>query len=223
MKSGSSLSLYIDYNFTSPYGFAAHVALAEKGLPFEVKPLLLHEGEQHTGSYRALSISEKIPTLVHGDFSLSESIAILEYLDEAFAPPEFKAIFPREVRSRARARQVLSYLRTETAILRPERHAKHIFFRSEGLAPLSDRARKDAQRLVHLAVTLGAEGGRNLFGDWSIADAELALALRRLLVFPGDRELVPDAVASYASSQWERPTIRSFLALGRPPAFVDYH
>ena len=62
-----------------------------------------------------------------------------------------------------------------------------------------------------------------MFEEWSVADAELALALRRLLVFPSDRALVPDPVAEYANWQWERPSVRSFRSLSRPPAFVDYH
>lgn len=222
------LVLFIDHNLTSPFGYAVHVVLAEKQLPVQVKPVLLHEGEQHLDWYRTLSTTEKIPTLTHGEFSISESLAIVEYLEEVFPAPEHVAALPRSAEQRARARQVLSFLRTEIPGLRAERHAKHLFFGSpeggrENAAPLGPRAQGDARRLVQLATALGATSQRNMFEEWSVADAELALALRRLLVFPSDRALVPDPVAEYANWQWERPSVRSFRSLSRPPAFVDYH
>ena len=58
--------------------------------------------------------------------------------------------------------------------------------------------------------TLLAHGGQNLFGEWSIADADLALMLNRL-VLNGDK--VPEALADYASFQWQRASIQRYVAL----------
>ncbi len=55
-----------------------------------------------------------------------------------------------------------------------------------------------------------AHGGQNLFGEWSIADADLALMLNRL-VLNGDK--VPEALADYASFQWQRASIQRYVAL----------
>ena len=60
------------------------------------------------------------------------------------------------------------------------------------------------------ATTLLAHGGKNLFGEWSIADADLALMLNRL-VLNGDK--VPEALADYASFQWQRASIQRYVAL----------
>ena len=61
-----------------------------------------------------------------------------------------------------------------------------------------------------MLVGLLAHGGQNLFGEWSIADADLALMLNRL-VLNGDK--VPEALADYASFQWQRASIQRYVAL----------
>ena len=47
-----------------------------------------------------------------------------------------------------------------------------------------------------------------MFADWCIADADLALALMRLLA-SGDP--LPDALRAYAAGQWQRPSLRAFV------------
>ena len=65
-------------------------------------------------------------------------------------------------------------------------------------------------KLFATATMLLAHGGQNLFGEWSIADADLALMLNRL-VLNGDK--VPEALADYASFQWQRASIQRYVAL----------
>ncbi len=69
---------------------------------------------------------------------------------------------------------------------------------------------QSAEKLFATATTLLAHGGQNLFGEWSIADADLALMLNRL-VLNGDK--VPEALADYASFQWQRASIQRYVAL----------
>ncbi|WP_407668239.1 hypothetical protein [Paraburkholderia ferrariae] len=59
---------------------------------------------------------------------------------------------------------------------------------------------------------LPAAGG-NLFGAWSIADADLALMLNRLVL---NRDPVPQRLADYARRQWQRPSVQRWVALERP-------
>ena len=47
-----------------------------------------------------------------------------------------------------------------------------------------------------------------MFGEWSIADADLALMLNRL-VLNGDA--VPERIADYARDQWQRPSIQQWV------------
>ena len=76
-----SLVLYSNVMWNSPYVLSAFVALTEKKLPFEVKTVALHEGAQRAPSYVETSFTARVPALVDGAFSLSESSAIVEYID----------------------------------------------------------------------------------------------------------------------------------------------
>ena len=97
------MRLYVDYNIASPYALAAYVALVEKGLNFELEAVDLAARAQHDPAFAAQSVTQRVPTLLHDDFALSESSAICEYLDDSFGGTR---LYPRDVRQRARARQV---------------------------------------------------------------------------------------------------------------------
>src|ERR1035437_4573757 len=97
-----SLRLYADPEFASPYAMSAFVALHEKGLTFEVVTLDLAANENQASGFASMSLTRRVPTLLHGDFSLSESSAITEYIDELFPGTP---LYPADPRSRARARQ----------------------------------------------------------------------------------------------------------------------
>jgi|GEM_PF-3917651 len=94
--------LYVDVQYASPYALSAFVALQEKGLSFTIETLDLAAGDQQRPDFARLSISGRVPTLVDGDFALSESSAIAEYVDEVHPGP---ALYPSAPRARARARQ----------------------------------------------------------------------------------------------------------------------
>ena len=76
------ITLYSDSNFFSPYVMSVYVALKEKGVRFELEPVDLAESENQQEAYAELSLTRRVPTLLHENFSLSESSAITEYLDE---------------------------------------------------------------------------------------------------------------------------------------------
>ena len=63
----------------------------------------LARGEQHEAAYRALNPQGLVPMLVHGNRVLTQSLAILEYLDEVFPTPP---LLPRAPELRARARAI---------------------------------------------------------------------------------------------------------------------
>ena len=77
--------------WTSPYVLSCFVALTEKKLPFEVQTVKLHEAAQHAAAYVQTSFTARVPALVDGAFSLSESSAIIEYLDDKWPAPEHAA------------------------------------------------------------------------------------------------------------------------------------
>lgn len=92
--------------FRSSAAYRVRIALHLKGLDFEAVPvhLLRNGGEQHASDYRALNPSELVPTLVDGGLALGQSVAIMEYLEEAYPAP---ALLPADRAQRAQVRAVV--------------------------------------------------------------------------------------------------------------------
>ncbi|HHG8772420.1 TPA: glutathione transferase [Raoultella planticola] len=203
------ITLWSDSSFFSPYVMSVYVALQEKSLPFTLKTVDLNRGENRQPGWKGYAVTRRVPLLEVDDFSLSESSAIAEYLDERFAPPEWERLYPHDLQKRARARQVQAWLRSDLVPIREERSTA-VVFAGEKKPPLSDAGRKSAALLFEVAAALLAHGGPNLFGEWSIADTDLALMLNRL-VLNGDE--VPEPLADYATFQWQRASVQRFAAL----------
>lgn len=202
--------LYADAQFTSPYAMSVFVALTEKQLSFDVKTLDLAVGANNDPEYARTSLTQRVPTLIDGDFALSESSAIAEYLDDAYPDPP---IFPTDLQQRARARQVQAWLRSDFVPIRQERPTPTVFYRPVS-APLSSAAQISSRKLCAAASDLLRHGGENLFGHWSIADVDLALMLNRLIL-NGDQ--IPTNLVRYATAQWERPSVQEWVRRERPP------
>jgi glutathione S-transferase len=205
----SSLQLYVDSQYASPWAMSCFVVLQEKSIAAEVVPVDLGAAENKRPEFAKKSRTQRIPALVDGDFSLSESTAICEYLEDHF--PEI-AILPRDKKIKALARQVQAWIRSDMMALRKERPTEVIFYRKQ-FEPLSNEALAAAQKLFAVIDTLLAPGGKNLFGEWCIADTEVALMLQRLLKH-GDP--LPAHLAAYAESQWQRPSVQLWLNQQRP-------
>ncbi len=200
--------LYTDSQFASPYAMSAFVALTVKGVAFRTEPLDLPTDVLASPSYAGISLTSRVPTLVDGEFALSESSAIAEYLEQKIPLPR---LYPEDIQSRARARQLQAWLRSDLMALRSERTTEVIFLRPNS-TPLTAAGQADVRKLLRIAGTLLAHGQANLFGDWSIADLDLAIMLNRLVV---NGDPVPTQLARYASRQWLLPAVREWLKLPR--------
>ncbi len=79
------------------------IGLNLKGLAHQITPvhLVRDGGQQHSEGYAALNPQELVPTLVHGECVVRQSMAILEYLDEVFPDP---SLLPDDALGRARVR-----------------------------------------------------------------------------------------------------------------------
>lgn len=205
------LTLWVDDTFDSPWAFSAFMALTEKGIPFTLRGLSLEQGEHRLPGYGART--RRIPALQRGGYWLAESVAIAEYAAENFPYPAHPRIFPENLDERGVCREVQGALRTGFSALREERPSRSLWG-VRVTTPLSSAAQADARALVDYAQSLLAPGARSLFGAWCIADADLALALQRL-VLNGDE--VPAGLAGYARETWERSSARRWHALTRPP------
>lgn len=203
-------TLYVDAQFTSPYALSVFVTLREKGLPFELRTVDLLQGAHCESRFADMSLTRRVPTLVHGDFTLSESSAISEYL-ETIAPEV--PVYPAQARARARARQVQAWLRSDLEALRAERSTEVIFY-APAAEPLSDAGYTAASKLIAIAQSLLPDGRESLFDAWCIADVDLALMLNRLIY---NDDVVPAPLVDYARRQFARPAVQEWMAMARPP------
>ncbi|WP_026112025.1 glutathione transferase [Winslowiella toletana] len=203
-----NITLWSDASFFSPYVMSVYVALTEKGIPFSLQAVDLAAAEHLGSGYRQISLTARVPTLQLDHFLLSESSAIAEYLEERFPAPEFDRLYPRDAEKRARAREIQAWLRSDLLALRAERPTE-VLFAGEKFAPLSAAGSHAAQKLIAVAERLLVDGQQNLFGEWSIADTDLAIMINRLALH-GDA--LPEKLADYAFFQWQRASVQLWLA-----------
>ena len=145
----------------SSAAYRVRIALNLKGLAVEDEFVHLQKFDQRDDAYLALNPQGLVPTLVDGDVHFSQSMAIIEYLDERHPEP---ALLPDDLTGRARVRQlaqvvacdihpinnlkVLNYLIQELGVtdddrLKWYRHWVHQSFRGlEVLVSISPAASK---------------------------------------------------------------------------------
>lgn len=112
--------------FRSSAAFRVRIALNVKSVAYESAPTALIRNEHRTGDYRAINPQALVPALAVGEAVLSQSLAIIEYLDEQYPTPPLLpagALARAQVRSMALAiaceihplnnLRVLNYLREQ--------------------------------------------------------------------------------------------------------------
>jgi maleylacetoacetate isomerase len=190
----------------SAASFRVRVALNLKGLAFEEEMIDLDAGEQHAPSYRALNPQAALPTvIVDGGPPMTQSLAILEYLEETHpAPP----LLPTDAYGRARVRslallwaadhhplivpRIRSYLADAMMLDESTRMAwiRHWF--REGLAIGERRLAEDAQTgqfchgdsptiadLCLMSQAMGARGFQVNFSDLPVVNRIVDACLSR--------------------------------------------
>jgi maleylpyruvate isomerase len=87
--------------FRSSASFRVRIALALKGLDYTYRPVSLVKNEHFQESYAAVSASRLVPLLRDGEATVTQSLAILEYLEETHPQPP---LLPADPLGRARVR-----------------------------------------------------------------------------------------------------------------------
>jgi maleylpyruvate isomerase len=91
--------------FRSSASYRVRIALALKGLEYDYRSVHLPKNEQLSESYAAVSASRLVPLLRDGERIVTQSLAIIEWLDETHPQPP---LLPPDADGRARVR-ALSY------------------------------------------------------------------------------------------------------------------
>ena len=167
-----SLQLYSYWRSSAAY--RVRIGLNLKGLEYTIVPvhLVRNGGEQRSIEYRQINPQQLVPVLLHGHRRLSQSLAILEYLDEVW--PD-RALLPSTARERQRVRslgllvacdihplnnlRVLQYLEHEWNAPQPERDEWVRHWIVEGFAAA------EAMLLDHPSTGEYCEGNRPGYAD----------------------------------------------------------
>jgi len=164
-------------SYLSPYVRKVLVCLHEKGLPYEIDPIVPFFGDER---FSQVSPVRRIPVLIDDTVTLCDSSVICQYLEDRHPEP---ALYPRDVAARARARWLEEYADTRMGDVFIWR-----LFNQRVIGPFvwgepTDQAVVDKtlaedvpQVLDYLEAHAPAEGF--LFGALSIADVSIAVFFR---------------------------------------------
>jgi len=112
------------YNyFRSSASFRVRIALALKRLPYEYVPVHLARGDHKLPAYSAIAADGLVPVLEVGELRLSQSLAIIEYLDETY--PQVRLV-PADPVDRARVRALAQSIACEIHPLNNLRVLKYL-------------------------------------------------------------------------------------------------
>ena len=123
MSKSPRLTLYSYWRSSASY--RVRMALNLKGLDYEIRPIHLVKdgGQQHSADYLKLNPQGLVPTLVDGDMVLTQSLAMLEYLEERHPEP---ALLPTDASGRARVRSIAAAIACDIHPLNNLRVLKHL-------------------------------------------------------------------------------------------------
>jgi glutathione S-transferase len=203
--------LYVDGYFVNQWDASCVVALEEKGITYTTARGLLRDGGGVPAALAAQTHIARVPALKHGDLWLTESLAIVEYLEEQFPPPGYAALLPLDPIARAKARQWMSFVRTDLTTLRDEISWWRSVYDEPPPATLSPGCRREATELLSLVRSLLANGE---LGAWNLAHVDLALTLLRVR---SAGIALGDDVAQFLDATLARASVRKYVEHPRPP------
>ncbi|MCA6122673.1 glutathione S-transferase family protein [Bradyrhizobium sp. WSM 1704] len=213
------LQLVIGNKNYSSWSMRPWLALRANNIPFEEVFIPLYTDDK-ADKERILSLSKagKVPTLVDGDVTVWDSLAIIEYLAEKF--PD-KKLWPADRAARAHARAISAEMHSGFGPLRSECGMN--LHRPIRAVALSDDAKANIARIQDIWADCHARYGRQgafLFGDFSAADAMYAPVVHRFRTYaipvkPEAQPYVDAMMALPAFQEWTRDGLAETLRIGR--------
>ena len=194
----------------SSASFRVRIALNLKELPYEYVPVDLVHGDQFKESFRGLNPAELVPVLEHDGAVLTQSLAIIEYLDERYPQPP---LLPHDPLDRAYVRGIALAIACE---IHPLNNLRVLRYLTKDLGR-SEEAKNAwyrhwvEQGLAQVEAQLVARGrcGRYVLGDTvTLADVLIVPQIFNARRFDCRLDEVP-------------AVMRIFDACMRLPAFVE--
>jgi glutathione S-transferase len=197
--------LYIGNKNISSWSLRAWLALREKGVAFEERVVDLRAPD-HAPDLATISPARTVPALHDGDLVVYDSLAIMEYAEEAFPGP---ALMPRDPRERARVRSLLAWMHAGFAEMRRGMPFEGTFHAHPVAAP--DAALRDAARAAEAwERELTRSDGPYLLGALSLADLTFVPVIRRLRAHGFPLARYPRA-AVWATELMGRESVREWM------------
>lgn len=202
----AGLFLLIGNRKYSSWSLRPWIVLKQAGLKFEEKLVRLQQPDT-TAKIKKYSPSGKVPFLKHGKVEVWESLAICEYLAEAFPKA---GLWPKDKAARARARAVANEMHGGFADLRR-------FLPMDVNRRIDEPARAAAvkgeiERIVEIWTQCRrkfGKGGPFLFGKFSIADGMYAPVVTRFVTY-GVK--LPPVAAAYVKTMINLPAMQEWIA-----------
>jgi glutathione S-transferase len=203
----------------SPYVRKVLIFAAEKGIELELKPIALGQPDPE---FREISPFGKMPGFADGNFKISDSTAIVTYLEAKYPEP---ALFPADPAERARAVWYDEFIDTimvaSGAKVFFNRIVAGLIGREGDLAVADKAAAEEMPPLYDYLESVVPQDGGWLVGDrLSIADISVASVFVNMMHAGAapDPQLYPKLTA-YVQRWFERPSLKPIIA--REKAFLS--
>ena len=161
-----------DY-FRSSAAYRVRIALNMKGIEYDSRMVNLLESQQKSDAYRTLNPQGLVPMLEIDGLKLTQSLAIIVYLDQRFADPP---LMPADLADQAHVRALALAIACDIHPINNLRVLKYL----KGELGVSDEAKDEWYRhwvregLAALEAMAAPRAGKFLFGD-SITVADICL------------------------------------------------
>jgi len=204
-KSAPEDGLVLHNYFRSSAAYRVRIAMNLKGLDYQYIPVHLTRdgGKQFQDTYKSLNPQQLVPLLDDGGVHVSQSLAIIEYLDEKF--PQVQ-LLPDSLEGRARVRQLAMAIACDIHPLQNLRVLKYL----TGTLALSEEAKNDwikhwlgvGLEALETDLSRASSRGKFCFGDSpGMADCALVPQMFSASRFGVDLNAFPTLCAIHAACE----------------------
>jgi glutathione S-transferase len=194
----------------------AWLALRANNIAFDEVFIPLYTGDEDKKRILAFTRSGKVPTLVDGDVTIWDSLAIIEYIAERF--PDAR-LWPEDRARRAHARSIAAEMHSGFPALRSE--CAMNLHRPVRAVALSTEARADVARVQQIWMECRERYGKLgpfLFGGFGAADAMFAPVVHRfrtyaIVVAPEARTYMETIMEMPAFQEWTRGALAETIVI----------